>query len=44
MTIETRLIDEDGHTWNIGVKTTLAIKSFEDGANRSQGSRGTSSR
>jgi len=44
VTIETRLIDEDGHTWNIGVKTTLAIKSFEDGANRSQGSRGTSSR
>ena len=34
--IETRLVDEDGQEWNIGVKANLAIKSFED---RPQGAR-----
>lgn len=38
VTIDSRLIDEEGQTWNIGVKTNLAIKSFEDGAGRPQSS------
>ena len=42
--IETRLLDEDGQVWNIGVKTNLAIKSFEDGAGRPQGVRGSVNR
>ena len=39
--IETRLVDEDGQEWNIGVKSNLAIKSFED---RPQGARGSVNR
>ena len=39
--IETRLVDEEGQVWNIGVKTNLAIKSFED---RPQGVRGSVNR
>ena len=42
--IETRLMDEEGQTWNIGVKTSLAIKSFEDGAGRPQGVRSSVNR
>lgn len=38
--IETKLIDEEDRTWKTGLKSTMAIKAFEDGQNRPQSSRG----
>ena len=40
--IETKLVDELGQSWNLGVKTHLNIKSFEDG--RHQNTRGSVTR